>query len=142
MASKKIREGQCGPCALCKKVSTRYTHPDKMDQSVYEFIYDIEKGSIGKDVCICHACYKQAARNVGNNSYHPRWRPKITIAKDHCGVEKCNQEVYRHTSITSPTQIQTILQENVSTFSITNTVTTPLCQAHYNKGLFYFTYSS
>lgn len=128
----KTHDGSCGPCALCKSESVRYTHKDKMDQNVYQFICNIEL-VLDKDACICHACYKQATRNVGNNSYHPRWRLKTSKSKTHCGVEKCSQDVYRNTKIASPTQIETILQEKLSAFLVTDTVNTPLCQMHYNK---------
>ena len=123
----KPHDGSCGPCVLCMTQSVRYTHPDKMDQTVLEFISSLE-GGMDPAACICHACYKQAGRNVGNSNYHPRWRPNLK-QREHCGVDQCPNNVYRQTSITSATQIEDILKEKLS---FTHQ-TTPLCQAHYNK---------
>ena len=123
----KPHDGSCGPCVLCMTQSVRYTHPDKMDQTVLEFISSLE-GGMDPAACICHACYKQAGRNVGNSNYHPRWRPNLK-QREHCGVDQCPNNVYRQTSIMSATQIEDILKEKLS---FTHQ-TTPLCQAHYNK---------
>lgn len=119
----KAHEGSCGPCVLCKK----YSHPNKMDPRVSQLISSLE-GPINPAACIWHACYKLAARNVGNSN-QPRWRPKSVVATEHCGVEKCPNSVYRHTTIASPIQIEV---KKLTTFSIADTVNTPLCQSHYN----------
>ena len=137
MASKShnIHEGKCGPCYLCRKESYKYTHLDKMDTTVVKLICDMEELPLSRDACICHACYKQASRNVENPHFHPRWRPKQKAPKVICSIEKCGQTMYRNTSIATPENIESLLGQKLS--SSTNdavevgTVSTPLCQYHY-----------
>ena len=97
MAAKSYaHEGKCGPCYLCKKESSKYTHLEKMDPAVVTLIYDMEQLSIS----ICHACYKQASRNVGKP------KPKQPPAKAICSIQRCDGNVYRNTSIASREQIE------------------------------------
>ena len=131
MASK-VHSGHCGACSLCRKSSTRYKHAVNMDERLYKFLCDVEGTTIQKEACICHACYKQVDRNIGNLSYHPRWRPKLKV-KGACSVEKCTSESYRSTNLSSPTEIATLLNVRLTSFTVDpdgNKV--PLCRSHYN----------
>ena len=107
----------------CSIHTSRQNGPD----CIRIYFYSLE-GGMDPAACICHACHKQAGRNVGNSNYNPSWRPNLK-QREHCGVDQCPNNVYRHTSITSATQIEGILKEKLS---FTHQ-TTPLCQAHYNK---------
>lgn len=109
MASK-LHQGKCGPCYLCYKESTRYTHPAKMDETIYRIICDIEKCTISSTACICHSCYKQVSRNIDTPNYHPRWKTK-PITREQCGILNCNEVVYRHTNIATPSDIESILDK-------------------------------
>ena len=120
----------CGPCALCKQESKRYTHAEKMNSGVFKLI--TEKENIKKDACICHACYKHVARNIKNCNYQPQWKQKPPICRVSCGVLTCHKEVYRHTSIASPSLIKAYLVKNFA-HSQSHTTNTPLCQFHYNQ---------
>lgn len=84
------------------------------------------------DACICHACYKHLNRNVGNPSYHPRWRPKPKV-KGICSVKKCSSKSYRSTNLSSPTEIASLLNVQLTSFTVyTNGNKVPLCHTHYN----------
>ena len=75
------------------------------------------------DSCVCHACYKQAARNVGNENFKPRWR-ESTSTKGRCGVDGCDKHAYRRTQMASPVAV-------VGKDVATSHPATPLCKAHY-----------
>ena len=130
MAAKSVpHRGNCGPCSLCCMGSNRYTHLSSMDESTKTLIMNIEgRRNVG---CICHACYKQAKRNVGNENYTPRWRPK-TVTPEYCGLACCMEKKYRQTSIASPTEIEAIVGGILSVKDGT-IVQTPLCKAHYMR---------
>ena len=103
-----------------------------MDERLYKFLCNVESMTIQKEASIFHACYKQLNRNVGNPSYHPRWRPKPKL-KWACSVEKCNSESYRSTTLSSSTEIATLLNVRLTSFTVDadgNKV--PLCRSHYN----------
>ena len=106
----------CGPCALCKQESKRYTHAEKMNPGVFKLI--TEKENIKKDACICHACYKHVAQNIKNYNYQPQWKLKPPICRVSCGVLTCHKEVYRHTSIASPSLIESLLSEKLCTLTL------------------------
>ncbi len=94
----------------------------------------MERLSLSREVCICHACYKQASRNVGNPTFHPRWKPKQPLPKAICSIEKCGKIVYRNTCIASREQIESFVgQKLVPLPNTTNTVTMtiPLCQSKF-----------
>ena len=83
---------KCGPCILCKLKSTGYTHPPKMLVPVYALICSQAEGGeqpLGADdSCMWHACYKQAAMNVGNENFKSRWRAAVVwmvVIKMHTG---------------------------------------------------------
>ena len=110
MASKShVHKGKCGPCSLCKKESTKYVHLEKMDRDVSKLISDIEQFSLHSEACVCHACYKQASRNVANPSFHPRWKPKQPTPKNICAIVDCNNVAYRNTNIASREKIESIV---------------------------------
>lgn len=98
-----------------------------MDQTVLNFIGAIEGKPLHTSACVCHACYKQASRNVGEENYYPRWKPKVSVLKE-CGVSNCTDVVYRHTTIATLDQVERVLQVNVS---CKETESTPLCKTHY-----------
>ena len=103
-----------------------------MDERLYKFLCNVESMTIQKEACICHACYKQLNRNVGNSSYHPRWRPKPKL-KGACSVEKCSSESHRSTNLSSPTEIATLLNVRLTSFTVdTDGNKVPLCRSHYN----------
>lgn len=132
MASK-VHKGDCEVCSLCHKSSTRYKHAINMSEKMYKFLCDVEGSTIRKETCICHACYKQVNRNVGNQSYHPRWRPKPKV-KGTCSVEKCSLELYRNTNLSNPAEIATLLNVRLTSFTVdTDGNTVPLCRSHYNR---------
>lgn len=132
MSSKsKLHQGDCGPCHLCRKTSSRYTHPQNIKGEVLQLITKFKKAKLSKKACICHACLKQASRNLSNPSFQPRWMPKEAAAVQYCGVLHCKEIVYRHTSIATPSLIQEVLCQNVMTFVVAGDITTPLCQSHY-----------
>lgn len=54
----------------------------KMDQAVYNLVCAVEECTLSTTTCVCHACYKQAARNVGKENYKVRWRPKTGARGD------------------------------------------------------------
>ena len=43
---KKCHSGPCGPCKLCQKPSTKYTHPTDTE---YEFLCGLKCGNVNKD---------------------------------------------------------------------------------------------
>ena len=132
MASR-IHGGHCGPCSLCHKDSTRYSHAINLQDQVYNFLCSIEGKSIVKEACICHACIKQIQRNIGNPTYHPRWRPKKEKTCT-CSVEKCGVEVYRNTNLATPSEVSSVLHTRVTTFTVDDTDSTvPLCKKHYTE---------
>ena len=98
-----------------------------MDQKVYNFISEIEDQTLSTTACICHACYKQASRNVGNENYHPRWKPK-THVNAYCGVTNCILEVHRHTNMATLADMEKILGTKISKGGDDSV---PLCQKHY-----------
>ena len=111
----KPHDGSCGPCVLCTTQSVRSIHTSR--QNGPDCISSLE-GGMNPDACICHAYYKQTGWNVGNSNYRPWRRPNLK-QREHCEVDQCQNNVYRHTNITSSTQIEDILTHQ----------TTPLCQA-------------
>ena len=130
----KVHSGDCGACSLRHKSSTHYTHAMNMDmdERLYNFLCDVEGTTIQKEAYICHVCYKQVSRNVGNPSYHPRWRPKPKV-KAVCGVEKSSVESYRSTNLSSPTEIATLLDVRLTSFTVdVDENKIPLCHSHYN----------
>ena len=62
-----------------------------------------------REVCICHACYKQALTNVNNPTFQPRWKPKQALPKAICSVDICDETVYRNTNMASREQIQNLV---------------------------------
>ena len=124
-------KGKCSACSLCQRESNRYTHPLTMDQKVYNFISEIEDQTLSTTACICHACYKQASRNVGNENYHPRWKPK-THVNAYCGVTNCILEVHRHTNMATLADMEKILGTKISKGGDDSV---PLCQKHYMTGV-------
>ena len=120
-------KGKCSACSLYQRESNRYTHPLTMDQKVYNFISEIEDQTLSTTACICHACYKQASRNVGNENYHPRWKPK-THVNAYCGVTNCILEVHRHTNMATLADMEKILGTKISKGGDDSV---PLCQKHY-----------
>ena len=135
----KVHSGDCGACSLRHKSSTHYTHVMNMDERLYNFFmrcwgYDNTKRSIYLPchAMPCHVCYKQVSRNGGNPSYHPRWRPKPKV-KAVCSVEKCSVESYRSTNLSSPTEIATLLDVRLTSFTVdVDENKIPLCHSHYN----------
>ena len=86
--------------------------------------------------CICHACYRQATRNVGTNNFNPRWRDKLTSKKGYCGVAGYNEDTYRRTQMASPTSLQSIYLGSILSLVLSRTlhcarVITPTCKMHY-----------
>ena len=122
-----IHQGKCGPCSLCNRESSRYTHPGKMDQMVYNLICGVEGNPLSNTACMCHACYKQASRNVGEENYHPRWKPKESV-KEECAVLRCTEVVHRRTNIASTTHMEQILESKISSSKHEDIL---LCQTHY-----------
>ena len=49
-----FHDGKCGPCHLCKRESTKYTHFTKMDSTVSKLIGDIEQLTLTDKACVCH----------------------------------------------------------------------------------------
>lgn len=129
MAAKCPHNGKCGPCFLCGKNSVRYIHIEKMDKAVLALIHAFEDSIT--DQCVCHACYKHAARNIGNENYKPRWITNASIIKEcHCDVVSCEQPVYRRTTIASAREIELIVGDKVVPTQDAS-VSTLLCKDHY-----------
>ena len=101
-----------------------------------KLICDKEEGVSSDNAgCVCHACYKQAARNVGNPNFHPRWHPKKPPVKEACSVFSCSKEVFRHTTVASREQIEFAVGEYLKPLPSQSAgaapASTPLCQLHY-----------
>ena len=84
-----------GECYLCKKESSKYIKVEKMDVNVCKVISDIEGGQLSSEKLICHACYKQASRNIDNANFQPRWKPKTLSTRQLCVVASCNKVAHR-----------------------------------------------
>ena len=132
MASR-VHDGVCGPCTLCKKSSTRYTHIHKLPDKKYYSLCQVEKKeTIDKNACICHACFKQIIRNTREN-FQPRWRPKVS-SKGLCSVENCKKTAHRRTSLGSASEIATTLEVRLTSFQVGDSDTKiPLCHEHYSE---------
>ena len=112
----KAHDSICGPCHLCRKFSARYCHAGKIQEQTYDFLCNIEGTEVSKAACICHACLKQINRNVGNPTYHPRWRPKKE--KGVCAVEKCGTVMHRCTNLADPTKVASLLEVRLTAFVV------------------------
>ena len=129
----KAHDSISGPCHLCQKFSARYSHAGKMQEQTYDFLCNIEGTEVSKAACICHACLKQINRNVGNPTYHPRWRPKKE--KGVCAVEKCGTVMHRCTNLADPTEVASLLKVRLTAFVVGDDgigSSVPLCRSHYN----------
>ena len=71
-----------------------------------------------REVCICHACYKQASTNVNNHTFQSRWKPKQALPKAICSVDTCDETVYRNTNMASREQIENSVGQKLVTFAI------------------------
>ena len=88
--------------------------------------------SLCREVCICHACYKQVSTNVNNPTFQPRWKPKQALPKAICSVYTCDETVYRNTNMASREQIEKLVGQKLVPFAII--VLLPLVlhsQSHY-----------
>ncbi len=75
MAQCNVHDGKCGPCHLCGKDGTKYTHlATKSDHNVAALIRNTK--ITPNEACTCYACYKQASRNINNSNFQPRWEVK------------------------------------------------------------------
>ncbi len=115
MAQSNVHDGKCGPCHLCEKDSTKYTH----------------LAITPNEACICYACYKQASRNINNSNFHPRWEVKPPSTEVPCSVLTCTNAVYRHSNIACRKEIEEIVEEKVVIPAADDDRATSLCQDHY-----------
>ena len=93
--------------AICVNRKALNTHIwKKVDCVVAKLICDVERISLCREVCICHACYKQVSRNVNNPIFQPRWKPKQAIPKAICSVNMYGKGVYGNTNMASREQIE------------------------------------
>ena len=49
---KKCHSGPCGPCKLCKKQSSKYTHTEKLSDDEYKYLCGLEQEQVSKNACI------------------------------------------------------------------------------------------
>ncbi len=63
---------KCGPCQLCSKSASFYTHLSTWDPELSAKLRAMEK-TITVDSCICRACEKDIKRNINSGDYVPRW---------------------------------------------------------------------
>ena len=111
----KLHEGKCGPCHLCEQESTKYTH---LEKKWIAYLQSSFMMTLCREVCICHACYKQASTNVNNPTFQPRWKPKQALPKAICSVDTCDKTVYRNTNMASREQIENLVGQKLVTFAI------------------------
>ena len=100
---------------ICVNSKALNTHIwGKMDCVVAKLIWI----TLCREVCICHACYKQASTNVINPTFQPRWKPKQALPKAICSVDTCDKTVYRNTNMASREQIENLVGQKLVTFAI------------------------
>ena len=67
-----------------------------------------------REVCICHACYKQALTQLFSHV----GRQKQALPKAICSVDTCDETVYRNTNRASREQIENLAVKKLVTFAI------------------------
>ena len=133
MATQKCHNGPCGPCSLCKSLSSKYTHPERFDTEQYKFLCEVEEREICKTDCICHCCSKQIKRNVSNENFTPRWKSRHPTTNK-CGIGGCTSEAKKNTQLASTEEIEMVMGQSVTSFTVAADRTiVPLCQVHYNE---------
>ena len=133
-SSGKCHQGPCGPCFLCHKQSSKFTHPEKFDDAQYTFLCAVEERPIDKYVCICYACSKQLKRNVSNPKSEPRWKAKPTKPQSKCSIQNCDNAACKNTNLASGDQIERLIGKPIVAFTVEEDASTVrLCQVHYNQ---------
>ena len=130
----KCHEGDCACCTWCLKSNSRYIHPIQIKEKANEVYTWLQNNcsNLNDSSCICQPCYKQIDRKNGSPGFHPRWAPKLPKPNTKCCIEKCEQPVYTNTNLVTGEQIEQILHERVTAFSISDSQTSlALCQDHY-----------
>ena len=97
-SSRKCHEGPCGPCSLCHRQSSKFTHTERLNVLQYQFLCEAEN-NVDKSTCICYACFKQLNRNVGNPNFRPRWKRCSSQSTGKCSIQGCEHNMHKSTCI-------------------------------------------
>lgn len=127
MATRKCHDGPCGPCSLCYTYSRKYIHPGNLEGEQFTFLCEIESRVINMTECICYSCSKQIKRNINKQNFTPRWRSK-SMTKSRCSIEGCTNDTIKNTHLASCEEIEQVLDQTVTSFTVTDTTSVALCQ--------------
>ena len=132
-SSRKCHKGPCGPCSLCHRQSSKFTHAGRLDVLQFQFLCETENTKVDKSTCICHACCKQLNRNVGNPNFRPRWKQWSSQSRGRCGVQGCEHSIHKCTRIATAAEIEQVVGKPIVAFNVEEDGSSiNLCQAHYN----------
>ncbi len=121
---------KCGPCQICSKSASFYTHLSTWDLELSAKLRAMEK-TITVDSCICRACEKDIKRNINSGDYVPRWTLQNQENVHKCILPHCNKtESIVHSGLVTAKHINDIFNVAVNT---DDGKLVPLCQVHYKQ---------
>lgn len=132
-SSRKCHEGPCGPCSLCHRQSSKFTHTERLNVLQYQFLCEVENTNVDKSTCLCYACFKQLNRNVGNPNFRPRWKQCSSQSTGKCSIQGCEHNMHKSTCIATAAEIEQVIGKPIVAFNVEEDGSSiNLCQAHYN----------
>ena len=120
----------CGPCHLCSKSASYYSHLSAWDPRLSAKLRAIEE-SVADDSCICCACEKDMKRKINLENYVPRWAYTGSIENRlKCFLPNCETtESIVYSGLINAKHIRDTFHVSVNTEG----KLVPLCQVHYKQ---------
>ena len=123
----------CTECSLCSSPLQQATHPANWKSEQVSCRLHLHTPlPLPLSACICRPCAENIRKNIGNENYHPRWKPHAPKQIQYCMVEGCTNTAAKCSHPASKSETSLLLHCPLKESTVDND-TLPLCNSHYSS---------